>query len=152
MGIATSPPSGTVCRAVGRRSADMGSPSGRSGTCTRVGSVTASLPELRADCARCAGLCCVAPAFAASADFAIEKRAGQPCPNLQNDLRCRFHSRLRERGFPGCVAYDCFGAGQRIVQETFGGADWRGSPQLARRMFDAFAVLRALHELLVYLD
>jgi hypothetical protein len=31
---------------------------------------------LRADCERCFGLCCVAPAFAASADFAIDKDAG----------------------------------------------------------------------------
>ncbi len=37
--------------------------------------------DLRADCGRCAGLCCVAPAFTASADFAIDKPAGQPCPN-----------------------------------------------------------------------
>ncbi|HEY6597232.1 MAG TPA: pentapeptide repeat-containing protein, partial [Asanoa sp.] len=36
--------------------------------------------ELRADCTRCVGLCCVAPAFSASADFAIDKPAGRPCP------------------------------------------------------------------------
>ncbi|RQX15913.1 oxetanocin A resistance protein, partial [Micromonospora arida] len=38
--------------------------------------------QLRADCGRCFGLCCVVPAFAASADFAIDKPAGSPCPNL----------------------------------------------------------------------
>ena len=40
-----------------------------------------SRARLRADCARCAGLCCVAPAFAASADFAIDKPAGHACPH-----------------------------------------------------------------------
>ena len=41
---------------------------------------------LRADCSRCEALCCVAPAFAASADFAIDKPAGVPCPRLRDDL------------------------------------------------------------------
>jgi uncharacterized protein YjbI with pentapeptide repeats len=106
--------------------------------------------ELRADCSRCAGLCCVAPAFSASADFAIDKPAGRPCPHLRDDFRCGIHDRLRPSGFPGCAAFDCFGAGQRVVQVTFGGQDWRTSPAVARRMFAAFAVVRDLHELLWY--
>ena len=106
---------------------------------------------LRADCARCAGLCCVAPAFAASADFAIDKAAGQPCPNLQPDFRCGIHSELRERGFPGCAVFDCLGAGQQVVQVTFGGRDWRRSPEIAGQMFTVFTVMRQLHELLWYL-
>ena len=81
---------------------------------------------LRADCSRCFALCCVAPAFAASADFAIDKPAGHPCPNLQEeDFRCGIHDRLRERGFPGCTVFDCFGAGQQVAQVTFGGRDLR---------------------------
>ncbi|MFI2713380.1 pentapeptide repeat-containing protein [Micromonospora sp. NPDC018662] len=107
--------------------------------------------ELRADCARCAGVCCVAPAFAASADFAIDKPAGRPCPNLRADARCGIHAELRERGFPGCTVFDCFGAGQHLTQGTFAGRDWRADPVTARRMFDTFAVLRQLHELLWYL-
>jgi uncharacterized protein YjbI with pentapeptide repeats len=106
---------------------------------------------LRADCSRCFALCCVAPAFAASADFAIDKPAGQPCPNLRADFRCGIHGKLRQRGFPGCTVYDCFGAGQRVAQVTFGGQDWRRNPATARRMFDVFAVMRQLHELLWYL-
>jgi uncharacterized protein YjbI with pentapeptide repeats len=107
--------------------------------------------SLRADCRRCVGLCCVAPAFSASADFAIDKAAGQPCPNLRADFRCAIHSRLRERGFPGCAAYDCFGAGQKVTQVTFAGRDWRRTPRVAAPMFAAFATMRQLHELLWYL-
>jgi hypothetical protein len=107
--------------------------------------------RLRADCERCVGLCCVATSFAASADFAIDKPAGQPCPNLHEDFRCGIHTRLRQRGFPGCAAYDCFGAGQRVAQETFGGRDWRRAPATAASMFAAFTVVRQLHELLWHL-
>lgn len=113
--------------------------------------VTAGGLSLRADCAQCAGLCCVAPAFSASADFAIDKPAGRPCPNLSQDFRCSIHDRLRQRGFSGCSAYDCFGAGQQVTQVTFGGQDWRGAPQLADQMFAVFGVVRQLHELLWHL-
>ena len=106
--------------------------------------------DLRADCSRCFALCCVAPAFSASADFAIDKPAGTPCPNLRADHRCRIHADLRREGFPGCAAYDCFGAGQKVAQVTFGGRDWRTSPETAPGMFAAFAVMRPLHELLWY--
>ncbi len=107
--------------------------------------------ELRADCSRCVGLCCVALAFAASADFAIDKPVGEACPNLGPDFGCRIHARLRVAGFPGCVAYDCFGAGQHLAQATFAEKDWRRSPELAEPMFDAFTVMRQLHELAWYL-
>lgn len=101
--------------------------------------------ELRADCSRCVGLCCVAPAFAASADFAIDKPAGQPCPNLRPDSRCGIHDRLRESGFPGCTVFDCLGAGQRITQQTFHGGSVREPAMVA-----VFPVVRQLHELLWY--
>jgi hypothetical protein len=39
--------------------------------------------DLRPDCSRCFGLCCVAPPFSASADFAVDKDAGDACPHLQ---------------------------------------------------------------------
>ncbi len=107
--------------------------------------------ELRADCGNCFGLCCVAPAFARSADFAIDKPAGHACPNLGESFRCGIHTDLRRRGFPGCTVYDCFGAGQHVSQGTFGGQDWRAAPQTARQMFDVFAAMRILHELLWYL-
>ena len=106
---------------------------------------------LRADCGSCFGLCCVVPAFVASADFAITKKASHACPNLQTDFRCGIHDRLRPLGFPGCTVYDCFGAGQRVSQVTFGGNDWRSAPSTAQAMFAVFPVMRDLHELLYYL-
>jgi hypothetical protein len=91
----------------------------------------------------------VAPAFAASADFAIDKPAGRPCPNLRDDFRCGIHAQLRERGFPGCEVFDCFGAGQQLTQVTFGGRSWR--EDAAPDQFAVFPVMRQLHESLWYL-
>jgi uncharacterized protein YjbI with pentapeptide repeats len=107
--------------------------------------------RLQADCSRCAALCCAALPFAASADFAVDKAAGTPCHHLRDDFRCGIHSELRSAGFPGCTVYDCFGAGQHVVQVTFGGRDWRSSPDEAAQMFAVFPVMRTLHELLWYL-
>ena len=109
------------------------------------------LVALRADCGSCFGLCCVALPFTASADFAVSKAAGTPCGNLDADFRCGIHAGLRERGFTGCTVFDCFGAGQRVSQVTFGGRDWRSAPETAGAMFAAFPVVRQLHELLWYL-
>ena len=100
--------------------------------------------NLAADCSRCVGLCCVAPAFAASSDFAFSKPAGVPCRHLAADASCSIHDRLIPSGFPGCVAYDCFGAGQRVVA-LFGGAGGRSA-----RMLSAYETVRQLHELLWY--
>jgi uncharacterized protein YjbI with pentapeptide repeats len=93
----------------------------------------------------------VAPAFSASADFAIDKPAGHPCPHLQADFWCGIHRDLRRQGFPGCAAYDCFGAGQQVCQVTFGGRDWRQDPRTAAQMYQVFTIMRQLHELLWYL-
>jgi len=107
--------------------------------------------ELRADCSNCFGLCCVALAFAKSADFAVDKAAGDPCRNLLADHRCEIHPTLRQKGFSGCTVFDCFGAGQKTSRVTFGGESWRDSKDTAKRMFAVFPVMRQLHELLFYL-
>lgn len=107
--------------------------------------------QLAADCGSCFGLCCVALPFAASSDFAIDKAAGDPCPNLQEDFRCRIHDRLRNEGFSGCTTYYCFGAGQQVSQDTFAGVSWRAAPDTADLMYAVFPVMRQLHELLWYL-
>ncbi|MFI6600892.1 pentapeptide repeat-containing protein [Nonomuraea sp. NPDC050536] len=107
--------------------------------------------ELTADCSSCFGLCCVALTLSKSADFAIDKPAGDPCPNLTQEFRCGIHAKLRQSGFPGCTVYDCFGAGQKISQVTFGGRDWRQAPETAGQMFALLPIMRQLHELLWYL-
>ncbi|MFB5760153.1 pentapeptide repeat-containing protein [Paenibacillus medicaginis] len=114
-------------------------------------SLSISRNSLQADCESCFGLCCVALPFAASADFAVDKDAGQPCPNLQADFRCGVHDSLRERGFKGCTVFDCFGAGQKVTQFTYKGRDWRKKPGAAKQIFDVFLIMRQLHELLWYL-
>jgi uncharacterized protein YjbI with pentapeptide repeats len=117
-----------------------------------MGDETMDRGDLRGDCGNCFGLCCVALPFARSADFALDKDAGKPCPNLAEDHRCGIHTRLRQKGFNGCTVYDCFGAGQKVSQLTFAGQDWRTAPRdHARRMMEVFPVVRHLQELLWYL-
>jgi hypothetical protein len=108
--------------------------------------------DLRADCSRCVGLCCVALTFARSADFAFDKPAGDPCVNLDQDDLCTIHPRLRESGFRGCTVFDCFGAGQQVTQHTFDGMGWRDDADRRREMFAVFPLMRQLHELLWYLE
>ncbi|MET8893811.1 pentapeptide repeat-containing protein [Streptomyces albogriseolus] len=105
---------------------------------------------MRADCSACFGLCCVALPFARSADFAHDKPAGRPCGHLRDDFGCGIHARLRDEGYRGCTVFDCFGAGQKVAQVTFGGTDWRRDPGSASAMFAVFPVMRQLHELLAY--
>ncbi|MDQ0113864.1 pentapeptide repeat-containing protein [Paenibacillus harenae] len=107
--------------------------------------------ELKADCESCFGLCCVSLPFSASVDFGMDKSAGQPCPSLRDDFRCGVHDTLRQRGFRGCTVYDCFGAGQKVSQITYGGRSWREAPDTARQMYEVFPTIWQLHELLWYL-
>lgn len=109
------------------------------------------IDRLRADCGDCVGLCCVALPLLASADFAIDKPAGVPCLHLAADFRCAIHDRLPSSGFPGCAAYDCFGAGQRVARAPVDGADRRADDGRMRRMVQVFPIVRHLHELLWYL-
>ncbi|MCO7221288.1 pentapeptide repeat-containing protein [Klenkia sp. PcliD-1-E] len=101
---------------------------------------------LQADCGRCAALCCTVPAFSRGADFALDKPAGTACPNLREDDRCGIHPVLRERGFPGCTVYDCFGAGQHVTQHVWPGLD-RHDGAVLHQVGTVFPVVRALQEL-----
>ncbi|OUL05508.1 pentapeptide repeat-containing protein [Bacillus spizizenii] len=107
--------------------------------------------DLRADCQHCFGLCCVALPYAKSADFAFDKDGGTPCRNLQSNYQCSIHKDLREKGFRGCSAYECFGAGQKVSQITYEGKDWRNNPETANEMFDVFPIMQQLQEMLWYL-
>lgn len=107
---------------------------------------------MKADCGSCFALCCVALPFQASTDFASSKDGGTPCSNLRDDFRCGIHTNLRNDGWKGCTVFECFGAGQKVSQHTFGGHSWRAEPDTASSMFSAFAVMRPLQELLWYLS
>ena len=104
--------------------------------------------DLRPDCTRCAALCCVALALNDPRMFAIEKEAGTPCPNLDEQCACKIHEEREERGYRGCVAYDCLGAGQRVTQDFFQGRSWKSDPSLLRPMCDVFSVVTRAHKLL----
>lgn len=110
------------------------------------------IKELKIDCERCFGLCCTALYFSTSEGFPSNKDAGKPCKNLQQDFTCSIHKNLRKKGLKGCTAYDCFGAGQKVSQVTFSGKDWSENPESANKMFDAFVIMRQLHEMLWYLS
>jgi hypothetical protein len=107
--------------------------------------------SLRADCAQCDALCCIALAFDRSDMFAFDKPAGEPCRNLTACGSCTIHGELSARGFAGCKRFDCLGAGQRVTQEIFPGRTWREGEDIARSMFDAFTALRRVHDLIAIL-
>jgi len=113
--------------------------------------------DLRADCARCASLCCVAFHFDRSDQFAFDKRAGEPCAHLgdgvgkDGESGCRIHARRAEEGFGGCVGYDCHGAGPWVTQGLFGGRSWRRDPALLAPMAAAFLAVERAHRLLAVL-
>ncbi|SHJ94698.1 Uncharacterized protein YjbI, contains pentapeptide repeats [Clostridium cavendishii DSM 21758] len=107
--------------------------------------------NLKIDCEKCFGFCCVALYFSSSEGFPTDKDAGKPCINLKSDFKCTVHKNLREKGLKGCTAYDCFGAGQKVAQITYEGQDWRNNPESSKEMFDVFLVMRQIHEMLWYL-
>ena len=110
-----------------------------------------NVATLRADCARCAALCCVALAFDRSHLFGFDKKAGEVCTNLDACGRCRIHASKARHGFAGCAAYDCAGAGQRVTPEIFGGRSWRDDPDLLLPMQRAFVAMSLVQQTLLLL-
>lgn len=105
--------------------------------------------RLKADCSACAALCCVVPPFDAVQGFAFDKPAETACQHLCADHRCGIHAQLVDRGFPGCVAFDCLGAGQRLTAQAlqrFDSADWQHRPDVARWLFQAYPAVREIQE------
>lgn len=100
---------------------------------------------LKTDCSKCAALCCVLLAFDKGKDFAFDKNPGEPCRNLSGH-RCTIHQNLEQQGFSGCVAYDCLGSGNRVVQEVFAGKTWQSEPRLLPVMMEAFSAMREVHK------
>ncbi|MEG0579837.1 MAG: pentapeptide repeat-containing protein, partial [Niameybacter sp.] len=63
---------------------------------------------------------------------------------------CAIHQELGAKGLKGCMAYDCFGAGQQVAQVTYQGESWKGTPH-GKEMYEVFLQMRKLHEMLWYL-
>lgn len=105
--------------------------------------------DLKIDCQNCFGICCVALYFSKFEGFPQDKVAGKACSHLSKDFKCSIHQDLSKKGFKGCIAYDCLGAGQKVAQVTYKGVDWKqaSNPEI----FDVFLVMRQLHEMLWYL-
>lgn len=108
--------------------------------------------SLQSDCSQCAALCCVTFEFEVSDDFAIGKPANTACPNLDGRGQCKVHDKLEDLGFRGCAVFECYGAGQRVTQELFGGRTWQEEVSLIQPMAERFRQVRRLHELLVLLE
>lgn len=108
------------------------------------------LTDLTADCRRCHALCCVLLPYRREGGFGADKPGGVACHHLREDDRCGIHAELRERGWPGCVTFDCFGAGQHMTEVTYDGASWREHGDLGE-MAAVLSALRRVHEMLRHL-
>lgn len=105
------------------------------------------------NCEKCSGLCCVALYFAKSDGFPKNKEAGIACKNLQAEYKCKLHSNLFQQGLNGCMAYDCFGAGQYVTRHLKSLPDWRTiSKNEADEIFNSYLVVLRVHQTLWYLS
>ncbi len=100
--------------------------------------------ELTSVCEQCFGFCCRALYFKASDGFPVDKEAGVRCPNLNTEYKCMIHDQLQALKMKGCLAYECFGAGQKAAQMMA-----PSTPE--SEMFEVFHKMRQLHEMLWYL-
>lgn len=107
--------------------------------------------KLAIDCGECSGLCCVALCFMKTDGFPEDKEAGKPCKNLGPDFRCKIYNQLGRMNMKGCLAYDCFGAGQRTMQVYFPDITWKTNSEKANEIFKVFLIIFQMHQLLWYL-
>ncbi len=107
--------------------------------------------KLKIDCKNCSGLCCVSLYCTKTDGFPANKEAGIPCAYLDSDNGCNIHSKLSEKNYKGCIAYDCFGAGQRATQLCLTDGTWRTNPKQADMIFETFMIVFQLHQMLWYL-
>lgn len=106
---------------------------------------------LHIDCKKCSGLCCVALYCMKTDGFPENKQAGVPCKNLMIDFRCEIHGLLTAKKMKGCLAYDCFGAGQKVTQSYYDNENWRTNPDKADEIFRIFMKVVQLHQIAWYL-
>jgi len=107
--------------------------------------------NLRINCKDCSGLCCVALYFNQSDGFPENKKAEKPCVNLNNDYTCKIYTQLESKGLKGCIAYDCFGAGQKVTQEWKSKGTWNSNNLIKQDIFKSFEMNQLLNQIMWYL-
>ena len=102
----------------------------------------ATLKEtLKIACEKCSGICCVALYCTKTDGFPENKEAGIPCKHLKSDFRCAIHTVLANKNMKGCLAYDCFGAGQKVTQHFYPNENWKTNPEKATEIFRVFMII-----------
>lgn len=107
--------------------------------------------KLKIDCKNCSGLCCVALYCAKTDGFPENKNAGIPCKHLNSNFQCEIHSKLVDMNMKGCLAYDCFGAGQKVTQDLFPNTPWKSNQEKSKIIFEVFLRVFQLHQMEWYL-
>ena len=107
--------------------------------------------KLKIDCEKCSGLCCVALYCTKTDGFPANKEDGIPCKYLISDFRCNIHSELADKNMRGCLAYDCFGAGQKVTQDCYPNVTWKTNHEKASEIFEVFLIVFQLHQMEWYL-
>lgn len=107
--------------------------------------------RLKINCENCSGLCCVALYCARTDGFPENKDAGIPCKYLNSNFQCKVHSQLIDMNMKGCLAYDCFGAGQKVSQDLFSNITWQSNQEKSNLIFDVFLLVFQLHQMEWYL-
>jgi hypothetical protein len=67
------------------------------------------------------------------------------------DFRCDIHALLTAKKMKGCLAYDCFGAGQKVTQSYYDNENWKTNPDKADEIFRVFMKVFQLHQIAWYL-
>ena len=110
------------------------------------------LEQLKADCSKCSGLCCIGLFFSKVDGFPENKMAGKPCTKLQKDYRCNIHGELKKLKMKGCIGYDCFGAGQHVTQYIYKGETWQTSQEQSKEIFEVFVKIFQFHQMRYFLE
>ena len=107
--------------------------------------------SVTSDCTKCFGLCCIALFFSKMDGFPCNKEAGEFCLYLQENYRCDIHKQLAKKKLSGCIGYDCFGAGNYVVQKWYLNELWISEEKVQRQMFAVFIVVTKLLQIRFYL-
>lgn len=107
--------------------------------------------KLKINCEKCTGLCCVALYYIKTDGFPANKEIGVPCKHLMRDFRCAIHASLARKNLRGCLAYDCFGAGQKVTELYSSYVTWKSNSEKAEEIFEVFQIVFQLHQMAWYL-